>query len=147
MVRSFSQVLQPTLGETCYPSLLELYSELRCLGCACLLSVGSWVQKGGPLLRLGCALRAAGHRARCPGSLPAPTLATAPPYPHMRSRPPPVILSEDLVEDPEGTLRALCAALDLPFQPQVGRSPLCVLSMRARLCPLAATCSWLLAAG
>lgn len=34
-------------------------------------------------------------------------------------RPPPVVLSDDLVRDPEGMLRALCAALDLPFQPQM----------------------------
>ena len=32
MIQSFSEVLEPTLGETCYPSLLELYSELRSLG-------------------------------------------------------------------------------------------------------------------
>jgi hypothetical protein len=30
-----------------------------------------------------------------------------------------VVLSDDLVADPEGMLRALCAELDLPFQPQV----------------------------
>lgn len=33
-------------------------------------------------------------------------------------RPPPVVLSDDLVRNPEGTLRALCAALDIEFQPQ-----------------------------
>ena len=33
------------------------------------------------------------------------------------SRPPPVVLSDDLVRDPEGMLRALCAALSLPFDP------------------------------
>jgi hypothetical protein len=30
-----------------------------------------------------------------------------------------VVLSDDLVRDPQGTLRALCAALDLPWQPEV----------------------------
>jgi len=32
VIRSFSEVLEPTLHETCYTSLLELYSELRSLG-------------------------------------------------------------------------------------------------------------------
>ncbi|PSC69247.1 aminotransferase class IV [Micractinium conductrix] len=64
VIQSFSEVLEPTLTETCYPALLELYSELRVLG-----------------------------------------------------RPPPVVLSDDLVRDPEGMLRALCAALELPFDP------------------------------
>ena len=44
-----------------------------------------------------------------------------PPPPRLRRRPPPVVLSEDLVRAPEGTLRALCAELDLPFQPQMLR--------------------------
>ncbi|KAL4439885.1 hypothetical protein ABPG75_002886 [Micractinium tetrahymenae] len=66
VIHSFSEVLEPTLTETCYPALLELYSELRSLG-----------------------------------------------------RPPPVVLSDDLVREPEGTLRALCASLDLPFEPQM----------------------------
>ncbi len=30
-----------------------------------------------------------------------------------------MVLSDDLVRDPEGTLRALCAALGIEFQPQV----------------------------
>ena len=30
-------------------------------------------------------------------------------------KPPPVVLSEDLVSQPEGTLRALCAALGIPW--------------------------------
>eukprot|EP00887_Chlorella_sp_A99_P000443 scaffold17.g443.t1 len=64
VIASFSEVLEPTLGETCYPALLELYSELRALG-----------------------------------------------------KPPPVVLSDDLVREPEGTLRALCAALRLPYDP------------------------------
>ena len=38
-----------------------------------------------------------------------------------RRRPPPVVLSDDLVRDPEGMLRALCAALELPFDPAVRR--------------------------
>lgn len=63
VIHSFSEVLEPTLTETCYPALLELYSELRSMG-----------------------------------------------------RPPPVVLSDDLVRDPEGMLRALCAELDLPFE-------------------------------
>ncbi|PRW33103.1 branched chain amino acid aminotransferase [Chlorella sorokiniana] len=66
VIGSFAEVLEPTLTETCYPALLELYSELRALG-----------------------------------------------------RPPPVVLSDDLVRDPEGTLRALCAALGIDFQPQM----------------------------
>ncbi|GAB4823619.1 hypothetical protein N2152v2_010665 [Parachlorella kessleri] len=68
VIRSFSEVCEPTLHETCYPALCELYSELRCLG-----------------------------------------------------RPPPVVLSDDLVKDPEGTLSALCAALGLPFEPAMLR--------------------------
>ena len=32
MLQSFSDVLEPTLQESCYPALLELYSELRSLG-------------------------------------------------------------------------------------------------------------------
>lgn len=32
VIQSFSEVLEPTLTETCYPALLELYSELRVLG-------------------------------------------------------------------------------------------------------------------
>ena len=32
-------------------------------------------------------------------------------------QPPPVVLSEDLVHQPEGTLRALCATLDIPWDP------------------------------
>lgn len=32
VIQSFSEVLEPTLTETCYPALLELYSELRALG-------------------------------------------------------------------------------------------------------------------
>lgn len=39
-------------------------------------------------------------------------------------RPPPVVLSDDLVREPEGMLRALCASLDLPFEPQVGAASL-----------------------
>lgn len=66
VIHSFSEVLEPTLTETCYPALLELYSELRSLG-----------------------------------------------------RPPPVVLSDDLVREPEGMLRALCAALGVPFEPQM----------------------------
>ncbi|KAI3431784.1 hypothetical protein D9Q98_010538 [Chlorella vulgaris] len=66
VIHSFSEVLEATLQETCYPALLELYSELRSMGQA-----------------------------------------------------PPVVLSDDLVRDPDGMLRALCAALDLPFQPQM----------------------------
>ena len=31
VIRSFGQVLQPTLQETCYPALCELYSTLRTL--------------------------------------------------------------------------------------------------------------------
>ena len=32
MLRSFSAVLAPTLRETCYPALLEIYSDLRAAG-------------------------------------------------------------------------------------------------------------------
>ena len=32
---------------------------------------------------------------------------------------PPVVLAEDLQRDPEGTLRALCAALDMPFDSEM----------------------------
>lgn len=32
VIQSFAEVLEPTLQETCYTSLLELYSELRALG-------------------------------------------------------------------------------------------------------------------
>ena len=32
VLQSFSDVLEPTLQESCYPALLELYSELRSLG-------------------------------------------------------------------------------------------------------------------
>jgi hypothetical protein len=32
VLHSFSEVLQPTLQESCYPALLELYSELRSMG-------------------------------------------------------------------------------------------------------------------
>ena len=32
VIRSFSQVLEPTLQETCYTALMEIYSELRSLG-------------------------------------------------------------------------------------------------------------------
>ena len=32
VISSFAEVLEPTLGETCYPALLEIYSELRALG-------------------------------------------------------------------------------------------------------------------
>jgi hypothetical protein len=32
VIQSFSEVLEPTLQETCYPALLELYSELRSMG-------------------------------------------------------------------------------------------------------------------
>ena len=35
----------------------------------------------------------------------------------IHGRPPPVVLSEDLVENPEGTLRALCMELNIPFDP------------------------------
>lgn len=44
----------------------------------------------------------------------------APALPPPCSRPPPVVLSDDLVREPEGMLRALCASLDVPFEPQVG---------------------------
>ena len=64
VIASFSEVLEPTLQETCYVALLELYSELRSMG-----------------------------------------------------KTPPVILSEDLVADPEGTLRALCKELKIEFDP------------------------------
>ncbi|KAI8474362.1 MAG: hypothetical protein J3K34DRAFT_453502, partial [Monoraphidium minutum] len=42
-------------------------------------------------------------------------------YSEMRTlgRPPIVVLSDDLVRNPEGVLRALCAALDLPWQPSM----------------------------
>ena len=46
-------------------------------------------------------------------SIFAPPACPLPPC----SKPPPVVLSEDLVRDPEGTLHALCSALDLPFDP------------------------------
>lgn len=32
VIQSFSQVLEPTLQETCYTALMEIYSELRSLG-------------------------------------------------------------------------------------------------------------------
>ncbi|KAK9809273.1 hypothetical protein WJX72_012545 [[Myrmecia] bisecta] len=64
VVLSFAEVLEPTLHETCYPALCELYSDLRVLG-----------------------------------------------------RPPPVVMSDDLVKNPEGVLRALCLALHLDFDP------------------------------
>jgi hypothetical protein len=32
VIQSFSEVLEPTLQETCYPALCELYSSLRSLG-------------------------------------------------------------------------------------------------------------------
>ncbi len=35
----------------------------------------------------------------------------------------PVVDSDDLLRDPEGTLRALCAALDVPFDPAMLRWP------------------------
>eukprot|EP00873_Tetraselmis_striata_P007128 jgi/Tetstr1/427392/TSEL_017556.t1 len=63
VLKSFAEVLHPTLAESCYPALCEIYSALRSLG-----------------------------------------------------RPPVVILSEQLAADPEGTLRAVCAAMELPFQ-------------------------------
>ena len=34
-------------------------------------------------------------------------------------RAPPVVLSDDLRRDPEGTLRALCHALAIPFDPRM----------------------------
>ena len=34
VIQSFSEVLEPTLQETCYPALAEIYSELRAAGCA-----------------------------------------------------------------------------------------------------------------
>ena len=34
VIQSFAEVLEPTLQETCYPALLEIYSELRAAGCA-----------------------------------------------------------------------------------------------------------------
>jgi hypothetical protein len=133
VLHSFSEVLQPTLQESCYPALLELYSELRSMG---------WV--GGAALCcavMGCQVprttRAAQHwatgwlgfraqqRHACPSDrrLLLPCLALVLPCSLAllvpRRRPPPVVLSDDLVRDPEGTLRALCAALDLPWQPQV----------------------------
>jgi protein-lysine N-methyltransferase EEF2KMT len=64
VISSFSEVLEPTLQETCYVALLELYSELRSMG-----------------------------------------------------KTPPVILSEDLVNAPEATLRALCSELNIEFDP------------------------------
>ena len=33
VLQSFSEVLEPSLAESCYPALLELHSELRALGC------------------------------------------------------------------------------------------------------------------
>lgn len=32
VIQSFSEVLEPTLTETCYPALCEIYSELRSAG-------------------------------------------------------------------------------------------------------------------
>ena len=32
VIASFGEVLQPTLQETCYPALCEIYSELRSAG-------------------------------------------------------------------------------------------------------------------
>lgn len=60
-------------------------------------------------------IRQTPHRRACLSRLP---LSCSPP---LSRRPPPVVLSDDLVRDPEGTLRALCAALGLDFQPQVDR--------------------------
>ena len=63
VIGSFSRVLEPSLLETCYPALMELYSQIR-------IATGD---------------------------------------------PPAVVLSEDLVERPESTLRALCSSLNIPF--------------------------------
>lgn len=41
--------------------------------------------------------------------------------PRTSSRAPVVVLSDDLVRHPEATLRALCAALELPFSPAMLR--------------------------
>lgn len=60
---SFSRVLEASLLETCYPALMELYSQIR-------IATGD---------------------------------------------PPVVVLSEDLVERPEATLRALCSSLNIAF--------------------------------
>jgi protein-lysine N-methyltransferase EEF2KMT len=65
VLRSFNAVVPPSLLESCFPALLELYSELRQLT----------------------------------GSAP------------------PIVLSEELVKAPAPTLRALCAALEIPFDP------------------------------
>lgn len=32
VIQSFGEVLEPTLQETCYPALCEIYSELRSAG-------------------------------------------------------------------------------------------------------------------
>jgi hypothetical protein len=52
-----------------------------------------------------------------PPSPPPPHPSPAPARTACSAAPPVIILSDDLVSAPEPTLRALCAALDLPFDP------------------------------
>jgi len=63
VIKSFGEVLQPTLTESCYPALCEIFSALR-----------------------------------------------------TRGSPPIVVMSEQLGANPEGMLRAMCVAMELPFE-------------------------------
>ena len=52
VIHSFSEVLEATLEETCYPALCRIVSELRAMGCESAIYARSMVPT---MTRLACA--------------------------------------------------------------------------------------------
>lgn len=109
VIHSFSEVLEATLEETCYPALCRIVSELRALGCVSELQT-----------TIDCTslttLREQVQANKC-----TPILLSIQSAVLRYRKKPVVVLSEDVLANPEGMLRAMCAHAGIDFDPAMLR--------------------------